>query len=183
MKTQVDEHVNAMLALMLSGAWITGRSVKVYAEQHGIPLSTAKNYSQIASRMAYQGNEEEKQELRATTIAKAQTIEMLARREKDYRGSVAALRLISDVAGLNQPNKVEVSINQPPLGMPPEVADAWGKTDDLSRRKVHRHVLLEALASLDEWPYDERISALQDVRDLLTRLEGSIVAVAGGGER
>jgi hypothetical protein len=179
----IDEHIDSILTMMLSGAWITGRSIRSYAQQHELPISTARNYSQIASRIAYSGNDEDKQELKASTLAKAQLVEVLARKEKDYKGSIAALRLISDVAGLHQPNRLELTINHPPAGLPLEVAEAWGKTDDLSRRKVHRHVLLDALASLDEWPYDERISALQDVRDLLTRLEGSIVAVAGGGER
>jgi len=51
------------------------------------------------------------------------------------------------LVGANAAQKVEVTHAAPPR-LPPEVADAWGKTDDMSRRRLDLDVLLEALAAL-----------------------------------
>jgi len=178
-----EERVRAIMELM-PARWVRGKTGKELGERWGLTNHAMESLAAEAWRRVRAQDPSYVRDKLSSALE--ESVEAVRMADEPATAKAKALAVVTGawapLVGANAAAKVEV-VGAAPAGLPLEVAEAWGKTDDVSRRKVHRHVLLDALASLDEWPYDERISALQDVRDLLTRLEGSIVAVAGGGER
>ena len=178
-----EDRVRAIMAMM-PHSWVRGRTGVELGARWGLTDHAMESLAAEAWRRVRAQDPSYVRDRLATALE--ESVQEVRDSDEAPTAKAKAIAVVTGawapLVGANAAQKVEVTQVAPP-GLPPEVADAWGKTDDMSRRRVHRHVLLDALASLDEWPYTERVSALQDVRDLLTRLEGSIVAVAGGGER
>jgi hypothetical protein len=178
-----EDRVRAIMELM-PARWVRGKTGEELATRWGLSANALRDLAAEAWRRVRAQDPSYVRDKLSSALE--ESVEAVRLADEPATAKAKALAVVTGawapLVGANAAAKVEV-VGAAPPGLPLEVAEAWGKTDDLSRRKVHRHVLLEALASLDEWPYTERVSALQDVRDLLTRLEGSIVAVAGGGER
>jgi hypothetical protein len=174
-----EDRVRAIMAMM-PHSWVRGRTGVELGARWGLTDHAMESLAAEAWRRVRAQDPSYVRDRLATALE--ESVQEVRDSDEAPTAKAKAIAVVTGawapLVGANAAQRVEVTQVAPP-GLPPEVADAWGKTDDLSRRKVHRHVLLEALASLDEWPYTERVSALQDVRDLLTRLEGSIVAAVG----
>jgi hypothetical protein len=170
-----EERVRAIMAMM-PHSWVRGRTSYELGARWGLSDHAMENLASEAWRRVRAQDPSYVRDRLATALEES----MQEVRDSDEAPTAKAKAIAvvtgawAPLVGANAVQRVEVT-HAAPAGLPPEVADAWGKTDDMSRRRVHRHVLLEALASLDEWPHDERAEALRDVRAALEKLDGAVV--------
>ncbi len=164
--------MRAIARMMAEGRW-RAKSHAEYAEAHGIVPSTVRGYSAEASRqLVALSSEDERHELLASTVGKLDAIEEAAREDGDLKAAVSALTLQSAILGLTQTKpttavQVNVSTTVAPPGVPDEVAAAWHGDSVADRRVMVRHLLLEAMREVLEWPASERDEALAEVRGMM----------------
>jgi hypothetical protein len=170
-----EDRVRAIMAMM-PHSWVRGRSGPELAAKWGLSVAVLGDLAAEAWRRVRAQDPSYVRDKLASALE--QSVEEVQLADEPATAKAKALAVVTGawapLVGASAAQKVEVTQGPPP-GLPSEVADAWGKSDDASRRRVHRHVLLEALAALDEWPHDERTATLADVRAALARLEGTIV--------
>ncbi len=107
-KLDTGAHIDRIADAMARGAWITGASARAYAKEHGVNLDTVRGWSSTASRIVRAGTNEERAELTASTLAKLEVMAARAQAAGDIKAGVAALNLLSDIAGLKI-TKVELT--------------------------------------------------------------------------
>ena len=170
-----EDRVRAIMAMM-PHSWVRGRTGVELGARWGLTDHAMESLAAEAWRRVRAQDPSYVRDRLATALE--ESVQEVRDSDEAPTAKAKAIAVVTGawapLVGANAAQKVEVTQVAPP-GLPPEVADAWGKTDDMSRRRVHRHVLLEALAALDEWPHDERTEALRDVRSALARLEGTVV--------
>lgn len=170
-----EDRVRAIMALM-PHSWVRGRTGVELGARWGLTHHAMESLAAEAWRRVRAQDPSYVRDRLATALE--ESVQEVRDSDEAPTAKAKAIAVVTGawapLVGANAAQRVEVTHAAPP-GLPPEVADAWGKTDDMSRRRVHRHVLLEALAALDEWPHDERAEALRDVRSTLAKLEGTVV--------
>lgn len=170
-----EDRVRAIMALM-PHSWVRGRTGVELGARWGLTHYAMESLAAEAWRRVRAQDPSYVRDRLATALE--ESVQEVRDSDEAPTAKAKAIAVVTGawapLVGANAAQKVEVTHAAPP-GLPPEVADAWGKTDDMSRRRVHRHVLLEALAALDEWPHDERAEALRDLRSALAKLEGTVV--------
>ena len=170
-----EDKVRAIMAMM-PHSWVRGKTGAEVAARWGLAVESVGQLAAEAWRRVRAQDPSYVRDKLASALE--QSVEEVQLADEPATAKAKAIAVVTGawapLVGASAAQKVEVTQGPPP-GLPSEVADAWGKPDDASRRRVHRHVLLEALAALDEWPHDERTAALADVRAALARLEAVIV--------
>ena len=170
-----EDKVRAIMAMM-PHSWVRGKTGAEVAARWGLAVESVGQLAAEAWRRVRAQDPSYVRDKLASALE--ESIEAVRVADEPATAKAKAIAVVTGawapLVGANAASKVEV-VGAAPAGLPLEVAEAWGKTDDASRRRVHRHVLLEALAALDEWPHDERTATLADVRAALARLEGTIV--------
>jgi len=166
-KLDTGAHIDRIADAMARGAWITGASARAYAKEHGVNLDTVRGWSSTASRIVRAGTNEERAELTASTLAKLEVMAARAQAAGDIKAGVAALNLLSDIAGLKAPKRLEV--NATIAEAPGELSVLMQRASDPQLPEAERDeaaeqfkaaLLIKLLDDIDAMPNRERRAEL-----------------------
>lgn len=166
-KLDTGAHIDRIADAMARGAWITGASARAYAKEHGVNLDTVRGWSSTASRIVRAGTNEERAELTTSTLAKLEVMAARAQAAGDIKAGVAALSLLSDIAGLKAPKRLEV--NATIAEAPGELSVLMQRASDPQLPEAERDeaaeqfkaaLLIKLLDDIDAMPNRERRAEL-----------------------
>jgi hypothetical protein len=106
------ERIDAIMDLMVSGRWVTGRTGRLLASEWGLALDTVERDSAEASRrIRTLVNEQEREELKARFLAKLEGVLEQSLSCGRFEAAKGILELEGKALGHFEPEKVEVSGN------------------------------------------------------------------------
>lgn len=161
--TGADLFVPMLVEMMVSGRFVRGQTVRRLAEEHGVPVSTMRNYSQLASRLAWNDSEDDIAEMKATSIGRLQTISLKAERDAAaappiakaglYGAATGAIKTAAEIGGVLKKDAPVVNVLVDAKGqMRPDVTEFLqgaiarlgralsAETPDVRRRVLERYL-------------------------------------------
>lgn len=161
-----QEHVDRIADRMAAGEW-GPKASHDYAREFNAQPATVRGWASIASRVVHAWTSEERGALAISTMAKLDAIAEEARRDGDYKASSAALNLLSDIAGLKAPKRLEV--NATIAEAPGELSVLMQRASDPQLPEAERDeaaeqfkaaLLIKLLDDIDAMPNRERRAEL-----------------------
>ena len=98
-RDEVDAIVSWVALEMVEGRWKRGRSLRELAEAKGVPVSTAKYWTRLASERAWSGDDDEVQEAKAAHLGQLEAIADEARGAGEFGEATRAIRTQHEILG------------------------------------------------------------------------------------
>lgn len=104
---EVDRIVAGIVDDMASGRWVTGRSHRALATEHGVSVSRVEDWATEAGRLLRVLMLVDREDLRARNAAHLETLAVDAHMAGEFGDAVRARAEMGKLLGLNAPEKVE----------------------------------------------------------------------------
>src|SRR5688500_11723362 len=142
-KTRTERRVDAIVAPMCAGTWVTGTSHRQLSEVFCVSIKVTENYAAEANRVIRRMVRESPDD-RADMLARLkQTFERLGRKaelrgaEKGYRDAIEAYKMLAMLHGVVK-QQVEVSDADPFDGWSRAEKEAFVATGEMPERNLKR---------------------------------------------
>lgn len=124
-RARVDGFIAEIVQKMMSGQWLRGRSCDEMAAMHGVPVSTVRNWSSQASRIAWANSADSRREVQAIAIHRLEILAAKAEASKNYRAATQAFVAMGELAGVQAANRAML---QPEVVVTTETKATSGET-------------------------------------------------------